>query len=429
MTTHVHHENAPINQWQRGVHVFDTPIVTPTFVLMSTLGVIGLLLSLLRMFGGLDFTGMNNSYAWGIWKTFNVMTLTALGSGGFAVGIAAWLFDNKKLHLVMRTALLTSLVFYFSGLIALTIDVGRPWNMYLMLFPSTWNLHSALFEVAICMTAYAVFFLSFENLPPLFERMYINASPFNRRYLLMFKAQFKFLYPFMVAMAYVLPIMHQSSLGSLLLLGGEKVHPLWQTQALPLLYVIQAAVAGSACVLFTLMVGCVMWRRSLDVAVLASLARLMAGLAASFWVIRILDLVVNGRLGLAFEPGWLTVVFHVENLLVVVPALLLWFVPSSRTRPRTLFWTSACTMLGSMLYRFVPTTVSFIPGEAKFYFPTVPEIFMSVGYIALTVAAFSLAVKVMAIFPGPIDSWYRVVAQARDELKLKVDIHGKATQD
>lgn len=417
------------NRWQRGVHVFEVPVLTKTFVLMLTLGLIGLGLSVLRMFGGLAFTGMNDSYAWGLWKTFNVMTLTALGSGGFAVGIAAWVFGNTKLHKVMRVALLTSLVFYFSGLIALTVDVGRPWNMYLLFMPSTWNLHSSLLEVAVCMTAYAVIFLLFENMPPLFERLYVNASPFHRKYMLSLKPAFKGIYPFMVAAAYVLPAMHQSSLGSLMLLGGDKVHPLWQTQFLPLLYVIQAGVAGTACVIFTIMVGCMFWRRAMDMDVMSALAKLMAGLAAAFWMLRIGDITFNGKLPLAFEPTWLVGVFHLENVLVVTPALILWFSARNRRRPRTLFIASVTTMAGAMLYRFVPTTISFMPGEMKVYFPSVPELLMSVGYIALTVAAFSYAVKVMAIFPGPLHTWFQAVEHGRMKLGLKVNTHGKATHD
>jgi Ni/Fe-hydrogenase subunit HybB-like protein len=421
--------NQPFNRWQRGVHVFDVPVFTGAFVAMLVISFVGLVLTVVRMFGGLAFTGMTDSYAWGVWKTFNVMTLTALGSGGFAVGIAAWLFDQKKLHLVMRTALLMSLVFYFSGLIALAVDVGRPWNMYLLFLPHTWNLHSSLLEVAVCMTAYAVIFLSFENIPPLFERVYVNASTFNRRHMLMLKPAMKAVYPFMVAAAYVLPIMHQSSLGSLLLLGGQKIHPLWQTQALPLLYVIQAGVAGTACLLFTLMVGSMLWRRPIDVDVLSSLAKLMAGISASFWAIRVVDLWANGKLGLAFEPTVFVFLFHLENILLVVPALLMWFVSSNRRRPRMLFLCSWSTMVGSMLYRFVPTTITFVPGELKVYFPSVVELIMSVSYIALTIAIFSWAVKVFAIFPGPLDAWYRVVAYSRDKLNLKVDIHGKPTHD
>lgn len=418
-------DNQAINRWQRGVHVFEAPIFTLPFFVLLFLSLVGVGLSILRMFGGLSFTGMTDSYAWGIWKTFNVMTLTALGSGGLAIGIAAWIFNMKRLHLVMRTALLTSLVFYVAGLLALIVDVGRPWNFYLVLFPWTWNLHSSLFEVAICMTAYVLFFLSFENIPPLFERLYVNSSNYHRRQLLTLKSLFKFGYPLMVAAAYVLPMMHQSSLGSLLLLAGDKLHPLWQTQALPLLYVIQAGVAGTACVLFTILVGCMLWRRTLDTHVMSALAKLMAGYAAAFWVVRVGDLVVNGKLGLAFEPGWFTLLFHVENLLLVVPCLALWFFPVNRRRPRTLFLCSLSTMLGAMLYRFVPTTVSFVPGEMKVYFPSVVELLMSVGYIALTVLIFSVGVKVMAILPGDLETWYRVVRYSRETLGLKVDVHGK----
>ncbi len=419
----------PFVRWQRGVHVFDAPIVTPTFLLLLGLGLLGVGLSVARMFGGLAFTGMNDAYAWGIWKTFNVMTLTALGSGGFAIGIAAWVFNVKKLHLIMRTALLISLVFYFSAMIALTVDVGRPWNMYLLLRPSTWNLHSSLLEVAVCMTLYATVFLTIENIPPIFERLYVNASPYTRQHMLRLKPLMRYCFPFAVAAAYVLPAMHQSSLGSLMLLGGEKIHPLWQTQLLPLLYVIQAGVAGTACVLFTVLVGCLLWKRSFDADVLSSVARLMAGLAAAFWVARIGDVLISGKMPLAFEATWFAAVFHIENLLVVVPCLLLWFSRTNRRRPRLLFLCSLSTMTGAMLYRFVPTTVVFLPGEMKLYFPSAIELLMSAGYIALTIAVFSYAVKVTAIFPGSLETWYRAVEHGRTKLNLKVDVHGKATHD
>jgi Ni/Fe-hydrogenase subunit HybB-like protein len=84
---------------------------------------------------------MTDAYAWGIWKTFNVMTLTALGSGGFAVGIAAWVFNMKRLHVVMRMAMMTSLILYMTGLLGILIDVGRPWNFYHVMFP--WQLESS----------------------------------------------------------------------------------------------------------------------------------------------------------------------------------------------------------------------------------------------------------------------------------------------
>ena len=115
-----------------------------------------LFLTAYRELAGLGpVSGMNDAFGWGIWKTFNVMVLTALGSGAFAVGIAAWVFRRKRLHALMRMALLTSFLAYACGLLLLGIDAGRPWNFYWIVFPWKWNMHSPLAEVAICMSIYA----------------------------------------------------------------------------------------------------------------------------------------------------------------------------------------------------------------------------------------------------------------------------------
>lgn len=421
-------EHREIVPWQRGVHVFRTPVFSRPLLFFLGLALVGLGMSVARSFGGLEFTGMSDAYAWGIWKTFNVMTLTALGSGGFAIGLAAWVFNWKSLHLVMRTALLTSLVFYFAGLLALMVDVGRPWNMWHVLFPSRWNTHSALLEVAICMPLYAFVFLAFENLPPLYERVYVHASDGVRAAMKRAIPAIKLIFPFALAGAYVLPMMHQSSLGALLLLAGEKLHPLWQTQMLPLLYVWQAAVAGVACVLFTLMIGCMVWRRPFDLGVLGDLGKLLAWLALAFVGIRWADVIVRGELMTALELGLLPLLFHVENLLLLVPGLLI-LSPERRERPRTLFLASVVIAAGAMLYRFVPTTIAFVPGELKMYFPTFPEVVMAAGYLSLTIVLYSIAVKVFAILPAPLSEWYAAVAWARQNFRtIRVDEHGKASR-
>ena len=136
------------NLWQRGVRVIEAPMRTGSTAVLFGIAAVGLALAGFRLFGGLgSYSGMNDIYAWGMWKTFNVMTLTALGSGGLAVGCAAWLLDRKELHVVMRTALVTSFFFYVTGLAALAVDVGRPWNFWNLVVPTHWNEHSPLFEV------------------------------------------------------------------------------------------------------------------------------------------------------------------------------------------------------------------------------------------------------------------------------------------
>src|SRR5208283_4325007 len=146
-TARTHDEDgaALVNHWQRGVPVFDEPVVTPLLLFFLALAAVGLTLALVRFFSPLGpFSGMNDAYAWGIWKTFNVMTLTALGSGPLAVGMAAWVFNREKLHMVMRTALVSGFLFYATGLVALGFDVGRAWNFNSIVLPWRWNAESAM---------------------------------------------------------------------------------------------------------------------------------------------------------------------------------------------------------------------------------------------------------------------------------------------
>jgi Ni/Fe-hydrogenase subunit HybB-like protein len=55
---------------------------------------------------------------------------------------------------------------------------------------------------------------------------------------------------FIIALGMTLPTMHQSSLGSLFIITGYKLHPLWQTNFLPLLFVSNALLMGLSIVQF-----------------------------------------------------------------------------------------------------------------------------------------------------------------------------------
>jgi Ni/Fe-hydrogenase subunit HybB-like protein len=392
------------HRWQRDVQIYRYPLLSAPFLFWGVLAVIGITLSLGRLFTGLWFTGMSDDYAWGVWKTFNVMTLTALGSGGLAVGVFSYVFGAKKLHVVMRTALASSLLFYATGMVALGIDVGRPWNLYHLLLPWNWNLHSSLFEVAACMTAYVVLFLSFENIPMLLEKAHMVGDAEKRAKLNVWMHRVKRMLPWMIAAAYVLPMMHQSSLGSLMVIAGHKVHPLWQTQMLPALYLVQAFVCGFAAVIFILMSASLAWHRPLDVPVLSELAKYMSWTAFVFIALRAADVLIRGVVGLAFQPTWYALLFHAENLLVLVPALLL-LNPRLRATPRVVFVASMLTALGGILYRFTPTTLAYRAGHPSVYFPKIAEVLMSLGYIGLAVVLFIWAAKKFAILPGSINDW------------------------
>jgi len=394
-----------VNHWQRGVPVYREPVVTPPLLFFGALAALGLALALVRFFSPLGpFAAMNDAYAWGIWKTFNVLTLTALGSGPLAVGMAAWVFNRKKLHTVMRTALVSGFLFYSTGLIALGFDVGRAWNFYNILFPWRWNTHSAMLEISFCMPVYAALFLAFENLPLVMERFYYTGTDATKAFLRKCAPPLRRIYPFMVTGAYVFPLMHQSSLGGLLLLAGDKIHPLWQTPFLPLLYLLAAGLCGLGFVTFILLIACLHHSRPIDLGVLGELGNLLSCASFVFLAVRFGDLAWRGQLHSAFALDKWSLLLLFETALIVVPAVALRS-KVVRETPRTLFNMAMIACLGGLLYRFIPTTIAFAPAHKAIYFPSLPELLMTVGYISLGIAAFGLAMKYFAVLPGDIAEW------------------------
>ena len=418
------------NLWQRGLPVFEAPRLTASTALLFVLAGTGLAVALGRLGGALgDYSGMNDLYAWGVWKTFNVMTLTALGSSGLAVGFAAWVLDRKLLHVTMRTALVTSLLFYSTGLAALAIDVGRPWNFWNLLVPSHWNGHSPLFEVSLAMPVYCVIFLAFENSPAVVEWFWYRGSPRARRVITKWQPRMRRIYPYMIAAAYLLPLGHQSSLGALLLLAGGKLDPLWQTPLLPLLYLIQAFACGFAFLMFILMASCLTWRRPLDMDVISELGSLLSWTGIIWLVLRFGDIAARGQLGSAFRLDVLGALFWFENLLILLPSVVLRN-RAFRYTPRIAFAMAVAACIGGMAYRFIPTTLSFNSGKVAFYFPSEAELVISVGFISLALAAFTLTVKWLAILPAPLASWHAGVERLRLRTPLvRRDPYGNPIDD
>ena len=92
-----------------------------------------------------------------------------------------------------------------------------------------WNLNSALLEVALCVMAYVVV-LWIELSPAFLEKWseskdsglgdfaaHGRADSWTRSLI------------WIIALGILLPTMHQSSLGSVIMLAGPRLHPLWHT--------------------------------------------------------------------------------------------------------------------------------------------------------------------------------------------------------
>jgi Ni/Fe-hydrogenase subunit HybB-like protein len=152
------------------------------------------------------------------------------------------------------------------------------------------------------------------------------------------------------------------------------------------------------------MIVCLRYARNLDTSVLAELANLLSGVCFVFLAVRIADLIWRQQLRAAFAFDKMSLLFLFESAMILAPAVALCF-RRVRETPRALLNMSAVACLGGMLYRFIPTSIAYMPFRSTAYFPSAPELVMAAGYIALGSVAFVLAVNYFAVLPGEASTW------------------------
>ncbi len=118
---------------------------------------------------------------------------------------------------------------------------------------------------------------------------------------------------FFIALGVVLPMMHQASLGTMLVVMGGQVNPLWQTPIQPLLYLLSAITLAYGVILFESCVTDSAYRWQVVVPLLNPMATVMLGIIGIFLVARFADLVVRGVIGEAFQPTYIELTFWIEN--------------------------------------------------------------------------------------------------------------------
>ncbi len=380
------------------------PILTKATRWILWIGIVGIALILWRFGVGLGrSTGLNDGYAWGLWISFDVVTGTALGCGGFAMALLVYIFNKGKYHPLVRPAILTSALGYSMAGLAIAIDVGRPWHVWripLGGFPDMgkYNWNSALLEVALCVMAYIIV-LWIELSPAFFEKW--KDSPkeglanFSRKaYGIVNKSLI-----WIIALGVLLPTMHQSSLGALMLLSGPRLHNLWNSPFAPLLFLISCIAMGYAVVVMESALASRFFNRPSHTSMLASIGKVAAYIIWGYLVLRLVDLVLRGRLGLMFQFNVYSLMFWIEIICFAVPAVML-MNAKKRQDLGYLFRAAMMLVLAGTLYRFDTYLVAFMPGENFSYFPTVPEIFVTIGIVAIEIMLYVALVTIFPILAG-----------------------------
>ncbi len=343
---------------------------------------------LVRLIFGLGTTtNLNDGYSWGAWVVVDVFIGSALACGGFSVALLVYIFNKGQYHPLVRPALLGSLFGYTLAGAAITFDLGRWWNFWHIFWPGYFNVNSVMFEVAACITLYIIV-MWIEFSPVFLEKLGLHDA---RRKLS------KLLFVF-IALGIVLPMMHQASLGTMLVVMGGQVNPLWQTPMQPLIYLLSAIILGYGVVLFESCVAASAYRRQVEVSMLNPMARVMLGIMGFYLLVRFADLIARGVLGLAFQPTFIALTFWIENACFIAPFLLIRTV-EARRNPARLFLAGIAVMLGGILLRLNGFLIAFDTGPGWTYFPSVPELLVTIGIFAAEVLGYIVITRRFPVLP------------------------------
>lgn len=364
-------------------------IFTLPFLVLAVLAAIGLYYLGIRFTQGIGaVANINGGYPWGVWVVFDVVIGTALATGGWVLAFTVYALNKGKYHPLVRPAIMASLFGYALGGFGAFFDMGRYWQFYNVLLPWKWNLNSVMLEVGLCVLAY-ILVLVIEFAPAFFEKFGISKL----------KARLEKTLFFFIALGIVLPTMHQSSLGSLLIAAGEKVHPLWQSlQLQPALALVTALIMGFSVVVFESSMSTVGFRRPTETPLLKGLGKGILGLLAVYFVIRFGELIVRGKLGYIFAGDLQSMMFLLETALFIFPAVVL-ASPAKSANGRMLLWSAASMMLAGSLYRLNAFLIGYDPGPGYSYFPAFGEIMVTVGIVSIEIMAYLVFVKKLPVLP------------------------------
>jgi Ni/Fe-hydrogenase subunit HybB-like protein len=215
-------------------------ILTPFNIISFPVILLGIGIIVVRFWLGLgSVSNLTQEVPWGLWKGFNVVTGVAFAGGAYVITFMVYMLNMRKYHSIVRVTVLNGFLAYLFYAGALLLDLGRPWNVINPIIGNSFGVSSVLFLVAWHFLLYMIAQL-------------IEFSPAIAEWLGAKRAR-KILSGMTVAaviFGITLSTLHQSGLGALFLMAKEKIHPLWYTEFIPILFFVSSIFAGLSMVIF-----------------------------------------------------------------------------------------------------------------------------------------------------------------------------------
>ncbi len=353
--------------------------------LFAVIMVVALYATFVRFYYGLGAsTNLSDQFPWGIWVGFDVLCGVGLAAGGFTLAAIVHIFNLKAYKAVVRPAILTAFLGYLLVTVALMFDLGRPYRVWHPLI--MWNPRSVMFEVGWCVTLYtSVLFLEF--LPMVLEKLgLVKAHRVLKNVMLP-----------IIILGVILSTLHQSSLGSVFLILPTKLHPLWYSPLLPVLFYVSAIATGLAMTIFESWHSAKAFGRQLEFPLVQKMTRVLAVVIAVYLTMRFLDLYHRGALSTLNNPGWERWLFGLEIVLMAVP-MLMFFRERTRENPQAIYVGTVLFLLGFVTHRLNVSVTGLEASSGVHYVPKWTEISVTLAMVAFGFFVFRMAAHYLPVF-------------------------------
>lgn len=382
---------------------------TPGVAILLALMGVGLAFAVKRYaFGIASVANINDIFPWGIWKAVNVAAVAALGSSGFTLTAIVHIFHKEKYHNLMRPSLVVALLCYSFVGVALLVDIGKYYDIWHPMMPWMWQPNSALFEVAMCVMCYLTV-LYVEFAPVAIERFrdgvklpgaLAGLNGLADGLLKISDAVLRRVMPFAMILGIVLCCLHQSTLGTLMVIPRYKMHPLWYTSALPLMFLLSATAVGLASAVAASLWTSKSFGARYEMKALTSLSRALPITIGLYIAARIVDLALRDKLGAMFDGSARATIFLFEiGAGMALPLVMLMF-ENVRRSPKWLFTACMIFILGVSFNRVNTYLTAYVPPFThSYYLPSIGEIAICVAQVAAIVFLYRLIAFVFPIVP------------------------------
>jgi len=346
----------------------------------------GLMVIIMRIIHGPgSVVALTDIIPWGLWKGGGVVALVPIGGAGFTLAALVYIFHWERYKPLARGAVLLGLMCYSSVAAGLTFDIGIWWRIvYPVVF---WQFHSTLFEIAWCIMLYlGVLVVEFSH---------TVIEKFKMPRLLSFLEKVSII---AVIAGISLSTLHQSSLGTLFLATPYRLHPLWYTDLLPVLFFITSIGLGCLTISWVTLVVHWLYDAKPPMKAISGLGRIAAVVLGFYLVLKFAEILVAGEGGLLFAAGWNTFNFWVEILTSALLPVALLASGRFRNDRKAMFWISAMAIVGMSLNRVNVAGLATLDATGATYFPVWMEWSVTLGILAFASLVYLFCVERFSVF-------------------------------